>query len=118
MKWLLVLALGAGCKNQADPPPPPETRPPPALPASEVKRGQDACQAYVHKVCACAETVPAMKQRCSLAHALVDAIQVGADVAINPDSTRRDAVQSNASVRGVVKECIEQLARLPADGCP
>ena len=118
MKWLLVLAICAGCKPQADAPPPPETRAMPSLPASEVKRGQDACRAYVAKVCACAETVAALSQRCNLAHALVDAIQVGADVATNPDSTRRDAVQSNASVRSVVKECIEQLAKLPADGCP
>jgi hypothetical protein len=113
----VLLAVCAGCQKQADPPPP-AARALPSLPAAEVKRGQDACKAYVDKVCGCAATVPALAQRCSLAHALVDAIQVGADVAGNPDSTRRDAVQSNASVRGVVKECIEQLAKLPGDGCP
>jgi hypothetical protein len=115
MRWFVVLAVCAGCQKQAEPPP--ETRAVPSLPAAEVKRGQDACKAYVDKVCGCAATTPALVQRCSLAHALVDAIQVAADVAGNPEATRRDAVQSNASVRGVVKECIEQLAKLPGDGC-
>jgi hypothetical protein len=118
LRWAIVLLVCAGCKKQAAPPPPPETRALPTLPASELKRGHDACQAYVDKACACADTVPAAKQRCSDAHALADAIQVGADVATNPDSTRRDAVQTNVAVRGVVKECIEQLAKLPVTGCP
>jgi len=90
----------------------------PTLPAGEPKRGRDACQGYVDRACACAETVAAAKPRCADAHALADAIQVGAEVATNADSTRRDAVQSNAAIRGVVKECIEQLAKLPASGCP
>jgi hypothetical protein len=88
------------------------------MPATEVKRGQDACRAYVEKVCACAETVPAMKQPCALAHALPDAIQVGLDVAATPDSSRRDVLQAHDSVRKVVNECIEEIAKLPAAGCP
>jgi tRNA U34 5-methylaminomethyl-2-thiouridine-forming methyltransferase MnmC len=88
------------------------------MPASEIKRGRDACKAYVDKVCACAETVPAMKQQCALAHALPDAIQVGLDVAESSDSTRRDVLQVHDSVRKIVKQCIEDTARLPAAGCP
>jgi len=116
-RWAAVLLVCAGCKQQADPPSPPP-RALPALPASELKRGHDACQAYVGRACACAETIAAARPRCAEARALADAIQVAADVATNPDSTRRDAVQSNAAIRGVVKACIEQLAKLPADGCP
>jgi hypothetical protein len=90
----------------------------PAMPASEIKRGQDACKAYVARVCACAETVPAMQQACALAGALPDALQVGLDVAANAESSRRDVLHANDSVRKIAKECIEQIARLPVAGCP
>ncbi|HET7502179.1 MAG TPA: hypothetical protein VFK02_14275 [Kofleriaceae bacterium] len=94
------------------------TSPPPVMPASEVKRSQDACKAYVDKVCACADTQPAMKQPCQLARSLPDAMQVALDVAANPESSRRDVVQAHDSVRKIAKECIEQIARLPGTGCP
>jgi hypothetical protein len=88
------------------------------MPASEVKRGQDACAAYVDKVCACAETAPAMAQPCALARALPDALQVALDVATNAESARRDALQAQDSVRNIAKACIEEIARLPVAGCP
>ncbi len=118
MKWLWILVLCAGCKKRADDPPGPPERDVPVMPASEVKRGQDACKAYVDKVCACARTVPAMAEPCALARALPDAIQPELDVATSPDSTRRDVLQLNDSVRKIVKECIEETAKLPAAGCP
>jgi len=121
MKWLWILVLCAGCKKQSDAPPGPPARDLPVIPASEVKRGQDACKAYVDKVCACAEAgpaTPALKEACSLARALPDAVQTGLEVTANPESTRRDALQANDSVRKIVKECIEETAKLPAAGCP
>ena len=120
MRWLLILVACVGCKQSSDRPPSPGSNGPavPVMPASEVRRGQDACNAYVDKACACAETVPAMKQPCALAHALPDAIQVGLGVAANPESSRRDVVSAHDSVRKVVKECIEEIAKLPAAGCP
>src|SRR6185295_5269584 len=115
----LGLGLGLGllgaCKKQSDAPPPPSG---PTMPASEIKRAHDACQTYVDKVCACAKTVPAMQEPCSKARALADAIDVALDVAAGSDSTRRDVRQSEGGVRNIVKECIEQLAKLPAAGCP
>jgi hypothetical protein len=117
VKWLLILVACAGCKKQSDTPAPPGPEVP-MMPASEVRRGQDACKAYVAQVCACAEATPAMKQPCALSRALPDAIQVGLDVAANPESSRRDVLQAHDSVRKIVKECIEEIARLPAAGCP
>jgi hypothetical protein len=113
---LALLALGAACKTQADPPPPPP--PNPSMSAVEARRAKDACQTYVARVCACAETVPAMKQPCSLARALPDAVQVDLEVSAAGDTARRDALQTLDSVRKIAKECIEQTARLPAAGCP
>ncbi len=118
MRWLLVLVACAACKKQADAPPPREGPAVPAMPAAEVKRSHDACKAFVDKVCACADTVPAMKQACALARPLAEAIEVDLDVAAHPESSRRDALQAQDSVRKIVKECIEQTAKLPGAGCP
>ena len=92
----------------------------PAMPASEVKRGQDACKAYVDKVCACAETVPAMKQPCELAHALPDAIQVGLDVAASPDvdAARRRCRPTPACARSSRSASRTARRSCRAAGCP
>jgi hypothetical protein len=114
-RWLAALALCAACKQQADPPPPASRAP--AMPATEVKRAQDACKAYVDKVCGCARTMPALEQPCRLARALPDAVQVGVEVGATADTAERDVRQVQAGVRGIAKQCIEELARLPAAGC-
>jgi hypothetical protein len=87
------------------------------MPAVELKRGQDACNAYVAKVCACVATQSTMRRQCELARALPDALQVSVDVALNPESSRRDVVQAQHSVRTIAKECIEETAKLVAAGC-
>ena len=117
MRWLVVLSLvaGIGCKKNTEPS---ETASVAPMPAAEVKRGQDACKAYVEKACACAETVAAMKQPCALSRALPEAIDVNLSVAASSDSSRRDALQAQDSVRKIVKECIEEIAKLPSAGCP
>ena len=115
MRWLLVLLVVAGCSKQEPTAGPPPEDKPPQIPQTELKRGQDACGAYVTKICAC--TAPEAARQCGLAKALPDAIATGLEVAQNPESTRRDVVQSNDVVRKTMKECIEQLAKLPALGC-
>ena len=117
MKWLAIWIACIACKQSSDAPTPAGPSMPVML-ASEVKRGQDACKAYVDKVCACAETVPAMRQPCSLARAFPDAMQVSLDIASSAESTRRDVLQAHASVRNIAKKCIEETAKLPAAGCP
>lgn len=119
LAWPVALAvalLAGACKEHSEPPPAPSTGP--TMPAVEVQRAKDACKAYVDKVCNCATTVPAMQQPCNLARALPDAIQVELDVGASSDSTRRDVRQTEDSVRKIVKECIEETAKLPAAGCP
>jgi len=114
VRWLLVIAALAACsKEEAPAAPPVEEKP--RIPATELKRGQDACADYVSKVCAC--TAPDAARQCGLAKALPDAITTGLEVAMNPESTRRDVLQSNDMIRKTMKECIEQMAKLPALGC-
>lgn len=111
---LAILVVAAiGCKKQEAAPVDTDTAPP--LPAAEVKRGTDACTAYVTQVCACT-TEPA-KQACALAKALPEAVEVGMQVATSPDSKRREVLQANDSIRKTFKECIEQAAKLSSLGC-
>jgi hypothetical protein len=113
---VLVVALLAACKKQES-----SSKQPPAvavMPAEEVKRSEDACKTYVERVCACAATVPDAVKPCELSRALPEAVRIGLEVAASPDSKPDIVQQSYASVRKTAKECIEQLAKLPALGCP
>jgi hypothetical protein len=112
---ILLAVIWTACRNEPEAPPSSAV---PVMPASEIKRGQDACNAYVARVCACAGSVAAMKHSCDLARALPDAINVAVDVSAGSDATRRDVLQANRSVRSIVKQCIEETAKLSAAGCP
>ena len=115
MTRMLLLVLLAACSKQQEAPP---AEPPPAISADEVKRGVDACADYSKRVCACAETVPAVAESCKLAPAYGDAIDMARGVVMNSETKRQDAVQAAASIRNAVKKCVEEAARLPAAGCP
>ena len=84
----------------------------------EVKRSEDACNAYVERVCTCAKTVPAAADACTKAQAQPEAIKLALEVAASPDSKPVVVKQSLDGVRKIVKECIEQTAKLPSLGCP
>ena len=74
-----LVALVAACKKsdkKAEPTPTVA-----AMPAEEIKRNEDACKAYVERVCACAAKVPDVAKQCELARALPDAIRIGLEVA-------------------------------------
>lgn len=115
MKHLVLLCLLAACKKQE---PAPKQAPVPPLSAAEIERSTDACKAYVDKVCACAATVPAEQHECGLARTLPDAVRIGIEVSQSPDSKKPDILGAEDSVRKAVKTCIEQMAQLPARGCP
>jgi hypothetical protein len=107
------LALGA-CKKQQEPAPAPA---PPAIAEAEIKRGQDACRAYIEQVCACAGTVPAAQEPCKLARGLPDSIDLLVEVSAHPETERQDAAQTAAAIRKIVARCIEGTAKLPGLGC-
>jgi hypothetical protein len=113
----LALALaGTACKKQQEEPPP--GPPSSAIGEAELKRGRDACQAYVEQVCACAKTVAAAARPCELAKALPESIEVAMQVSAHPETERKDVVQSASAVRKAIARCIEQTVRLPQLGCP
>ena len=118
MRWAVLLVLAASCKKDPPPPAPATGSDKPVMTVAEVKRNRDACNDYVAKVCACAETVADLKQPCALAKAYPDAMETALDTAANTESTRRDALQAHDAIRKIVKTCIEETARLPGLGCP
>jgi hypothetical protein len=111
VRWLIAIALVAGCKSEKV-----EHRPLPPLPAAEIQRAEDACKAYVDQVCGC--KAPAAQKQCPLAKALPAALQLAIDTAANPGEERTTAMRAQVNVRETVKECVEELAKLPALGCP
>ena len=114
MKRLLLLAALFGCAKAKE-----EAKPAPVqMSPAETQRNQDACKAYVERVCACAEKLEAVKQQCKLSRALPDAIRINLEVAASPDSKPDIAQRAIEGVRETAKECIEQTAKLPTLGCP
>ena len=59
---VIALALVVGC-SKGEQAPPQGAAP---MPAEEVKRSEDACKAYVERVCACAANVAAVVKQCEL----------------------------------------------------
>ena len=120
MKWvvILVLALGGCSKRKSEEAPPPPTNNDPAIPAEELKRGQDACQAYLDKACKCAETVPAAKDKCEAAKAFPEVVRMGTELTMSTDSSKKDVKQAAMTIRKTISECIQEEQKLPALGCP
>ncbi len=119
MKWLCMIALVVACKKEAaNSPPPAPTNNEPAIPAPELRRGEDACAGYVTKACACAETVPAAKEKCAQAQAFPEVVRIGSELTMSKDSSTKDIKQAVMTIRKTIAECIEQTAQLPALGCP
>ena len=116
MRWLLVLALVAGCKKQQDAPPAP-TNNEPAIPAAELERGEDACTAYIEKACKCAETVPAAQPKCDAAKAFPAVLKMSTELTMSKDSVAKDVKQAAMTIRKTVAECIQETAQLPTLGC-
>ena len=118
MKWLLLLALAAGCSKKQDQPAPAPDNNEPAIPAAELKRGEDACNAYAAAACKCAETVPAAKERCEAARAFPEVVKMGTELTMSKDSSAKDVKQAAQTIRKTIAECIQQTAQLPTLGCP
>jgi hypothetical protein len=115
--WLVVALLG-GCAKKEEPAGGATNTPPEVIPAAEIKRGRDACEAYVAKVCTCAQTNTALAEQCKLAKALPEALEVDREIGNSPELPKKDAIAITISLRKTIKECIEQTAKLPAAGCP
>lgn len=108
-----MLAFVLACSKKGEEAPPPTNNAPP-IPAAELQRGRDACNAYVDKACAC----EAAKAKCEEAKAFVEVLKMGTELTMSTDSTTKDVKQAAMTIRKTIAECIQQTAQLPTLGCP
>ena len=113
----LVLALLAatGCKTKEHAPK--KQKPVAGMTDVEIQRGEDACKAYVDKICACAQTKTELASSCQLAKAMPEAMQLSLAVAANPDSKPDVVEESYDSAKKTIANCIQETAKLPTLGC-
>lgn len=112
---IAALGLGAGgCKKHDAKP---ATRPEP-ISAAERKRGDDACNAYLARLCACAATRPEMASRCELKQAKKEAIEMLLRIYDDPTATASDVFIAQDQLRMVISKCVEENNALDAEGCP
>jgi len=110
MRWLAIVVALAACSKPEEK----KARVEP-LPPAEVARAHEACQAYVDKACAC--TAPAGQKQCALAKPLPQALELSLQTVANPGEDQDAQLRAQVFVRETVKECVEELAKLPAIGC-
>ena len=120
MRWLAALLVVAACSKSNDAPPPPASNRPQPIGEVERKRGDDACHAYVDRLCKCAAAKPDKKEladRCDLKHAKLDALAMALQVDDDPTATPTDVWNAQDQVRKIIAKCIQENEALDTE-CP
>src|SRR5690606_20290519 len=95
--------------------------PPPAvspLPKAEAERGLQACNAYVARICACAESRPELAEECTLARARPQAFQLNLELSATPGLSDAEQTAVKVEARKIAAACFEDEARLDSTLCP
>jgi hypothetical protein len=114
VRWLVVLALLAGCKKDE-----PAHKGPAPMTEVEQERGVDLCRAYVKRLCDCAtaKNTPELKDRCELHKGRPDTIAT-ALAAQGEGVDPMDMTQAIDAARKVMAQCVKDMSKLDQDGCP
>ncbi len=88
------------------------------LPAKEVERGRKACEAYVARVCKCAETKPEMAEECALAKARPEAFDLNVGLAETPGLSDVEFQAVKLAAKKIAAACFEDTGKLDAAQCP
>ncbi len=87
---------------------------------AEKKRGEEACNAYVARLCACAAARPddaALAERCELKQAKPEALGLLLGVIEDPKSSEDSMLRAHVEARKLIARCIEETVQLPTLGC-
>ncbi|MEZ4365093.1 MAG: hypothetical protein R2939_02255 [Kofleriaceae bacterium] len=115
---VLAAACGKGREDAAPTPGAGSAAPVEVLPAAERVRAETACDAFVAQVCGCAERDAATwADRCHMAKAMPQALELSLDVAAHPDTTAQTVGQLQRQARKLAAKCIEDTAALAVEGC-
>jgi hypothetical protein len=109
-----ALLVSTACKKD-DP-----DRPPPArasMSEAERQRADDACRAYVDRLCGCARDRPALADRCELHGGRPEMIDMLLRTAGDTGVSTEDAARLVDQARQVVQNCIEDAVKLESEGC-
>ncbi len=119
----LVLAL-AGCQKKDDQPAagspdqPAQKKPRLGLPAHEVARGQQACQAWMDRVCGCVATHAELAAACDEARSLPDALKMAAQASSATGIDAPDRARLELEARKIIARCIEEQGKMDPARCP
>ncbi len=120
MRLLLLLALPialvSGCSKKEEP----ASRGPAPMGEAERKRGEDACLAYVARLCACAEDkgTQELKDRCELHKGRPDTVATALSAEGSPEVSPMDIAQAQDAARKVIAACVQDMTKLDGEGCP
>ena len=126
MKWVLVVAMAlaatTGCKakDKDEGGGGAASARKDLMTPQEKKRGEDACNAYVAQLCACAAAKPedaALAERCELKKAKPEALELLMGVIEDPKSSEDSMLRAHVEARKLIAKCFEEAAALPAMGC-
>jgi len=110
----LFLALG-GCAKEEAAPAPGKIE---GLAPVEVERGIKACDAYVARVCACAETRSEFAETCALAKASPTALQINLDLLASSGLKVVEQKAVKVEARKIVAACFAAESKLDVATCP
>ncbi len=110
-----VLALPACSKKQASEG---QEAAPSPLPKAEAERGMKACEAYVARLCACAETHPELAEDCTLAKARPQAFALNLELSATAGLESADQTAVKVEARKIAAGCFEADSKLDPEMCP
>ena len=111
----LVVLASTGCSKESATESAPVVEP---LPKDEILRGRKACQAYVDRVCACAQKHVAMADECALAKARPEAFELNLEAATAPGLSKIELQAVKVAARKIAAACFEDDGRLDVVQCP
>lgn len=114
-----ICALAVGCSKGESDEGPVDDMPPPVSEA-EQRRGEEACKAYVARVCACAESRPDdadMRERCDVAPGKLSSLNMVLRVNRAPENAE-DRVKTSTTAHRIIGSCIAEQSKLDSLGCP
>lgn len=112
---VLAIVLAACSKGEE-----PARSRPAKISEAERKRGDDACTAYVDRLCACAKAkgTKDLDDRCHMKQAKKEALELALEVDDDPSASPQDVLQAQEAARQVISKCVEEDLALDAEGCP